>query len=200
MKCGLLVTMKRNFWKGILVLVVAVFLLGVFFQAGCKTDKGNEKTGDRVLEEPKDKRIELLKQNKWFSPKFEDTITTEEGSEVCLTYWVFRRSNGRVEEVVYFHIFPKNTESIFYAIYGEDNKITRISYDDDETGIDIAIEDIKSFEVENNHGLSKELITKIVEKGTEHYFMVRKHFKVDTYEGLKEIIERGKARLTERVK
>ncbi len=143
------------------------------------------------------KRWELLEKNDWLKLSKETIV---EGNSVSFQYGILRYSDVAIEEYVMVRIFPPKekigtyqiydvSKAQYYHIFGRGNRISQVRWFSKETGIEVVI-DLPGMEC--NEDLSKEVVEKIVEKGTPYYFAVRRYFKVDTYEGLKKVIEEEK--------
>lgn len=177
--------MKRKFWKGALVLIIAIFLIGTVAQPG------TEKTSEQ-------KRIELLRENSWL--KLSKEIIWK-GDSASFDYSIFRHSDGTIEECVMVRIFPFEkqvgpyrfydlSKAQYHIVYGKGSRMFQVEWSSKEMGIEVVI---YLPEMKCDKDLSKEVVKEIVERGTFYYVAVRKYFKVDTYKGLKEVIEREKS-------
>lgn len=177
--------MKRNFWKGILVLATAIFLAGTVFQVGCKPNNEEQK------------RLELLKTNEWLSLKFQAMVG--ESAEARCHYSLVHLYMG-TKESVSIGIFTQgesSESSQFYNIYGTGDKISEVNWSLGLSGPNIRISVPK---MKSNVPLPEQTIIQLIKRGTEYYFMARKGLGVDTYEGLKKAIEREKERLGKLIK
>lgn len=171
--------MKESLWKrinlAVIVTMIAVMVACVwlFTQTGCK---------QATLE---DERRELLQENTWL--ELSGCIEID-GCDAFISYGVFDYSyffglSRHTEEYVYFSPMESHWN---YIIYGKGRWVNEVSWSENRiSAITISIPKMKSYA-----NLPKEVIEEIAFMGFHYYKVVREHFKVDTYEGLKEVIKR----------
>ncbi len=139
------------------------------------------------------KRWELLKQNSWLHID-QDIIIG--GERMYITYGVQKFKSrfvflNRIEEFVYVKAQNKG-----YLVSGRGNRIKAVLLDQNHSLRRVII---WVSTMEASPFLPRKVIEKIVEDGTTYYFLVREHFKVDTYEGLKKVIEIEKPKRDDRL-
>lgn len=138
-------------------------------------------------------RLELLAQNKWLI--LMQKISIEQRTAIIN----FGPTRYIAKELVNVILFPKtkDQDTQTYRIYGTGNKVVLIYWQDWGTGIEVEIDVSKN---KCNIDLPRDVIHKLVLKGTCYYFKVRNYFNVDTYQGLKGAIEIEKERLSKTIK